>query len=165
VRWLLAAAWAGFALGCAAVPEADLDEIRERVKDPAGVFPAFQDLVRAGDYGAAHKLLSPAARQGLPYEAFYLGFTAFEAPRRMILAARVVEAGPGRIRIAGEEFGTDRSLGLARFAGLWTLDLGAEDVEFFKGRALAWFRRQVRSADGWHFAYPPDWDYAPVGRR
>jgi hypothetical protein len=162
---VLAAVLAGVAVGCAAGTQADFDEIRERLKDPAQVFPAFQELVRSGDYGRAHALLSPAARRGLPYEAFYLAFTAFEAPRRMILTARVREAGPGRLKIGGAEFGTDRELKLASYAGLWTLDLAEEDVEYFKGRALAWFRRQVRSADGWHFAYPPDWNYAPTGRR
>jgi hypothetical protein len=169
VHRVLAAVLAGLAVGCAggctAGPQSDFDEIRERLKDPAQVFPAFQELVRAGEYGRAHALLAPGARRGLPYEAFYLAFTAFEAPRRMILTARVREAAPGRVRIGGEEFGTDRELRLVAAGEFWTLDLGESDVEYFKGRALAWFRRQVRSADGWHFAYPPDWTYAPAGRR
>jgi hypothetical protein len=44
------------------------------------------------------------------------------------------------------------------------LDLSPDDVEYLKGRTLGWFRHQTERADGWHFAYPPDWTHAPVGR-
>ena len=162
-------AWA--VAGCAAAaPCPELEELRERLKDPAQVFPAFQELLRCGDLGTAHKVLAPATQKVLAYEKFYFALSAFEASTRMILSARVhaveiaADGTAGRIRICGAEFGLGRDLRLAKFMGLWTLELGEEDLEYFRGRAMAWFRRQVKKADGWHFAYPPDWTYAPVGR-
>jgi hypothetical protein len=172
VRRLLVGVWIGAVAGCAATPPCpELEDIRERLKDPAQVFPVFQELVRCGNFGTAHDLLSPATKRGLVYEKFYFALTAFEASTRMILSARVhaveapAEAKSGRIRICGPEFGLGRDLKLAKFGGLWMLELSEEDLEYLKNRAMAWFRRQVKQADGWHFAYPPDWDYAPVGRR
>lgn len=134
------------------------------------MFPVFQELVRAGDLGTAYDLLSPATKRGLSYEKFYFALSAFEASRRMLLTARVhaldapADAKTGRIRICGPEFGLGRDLRVAKFVTIWTLELSEEDLEYLRGRALAWFRRQVKRADGWHFAYPPDWTYAPVGR-
>lgn len=156
--------------GCSTAPCPEIEEIRERAKDPAQVFPIFQELVRCGDFGTAHDLLSPATQKHLGYEKFYFAFTAFEASRRMILSARVhaQETAPdgksGRIRICGPEFGLGRDLKLSKFLTVWTLDLVEDDLEYFRSRGVAWFRRQVKKADGWHFAYPPDWNYAPVGR-
>ncbi len=171
MRILLVVLLAGTGAGCAAAPCPELDDIRERLKDPSQVFPVFQELVRCGNVGLAHEMLSPATRKSLIYEKFYFALTAFEASTRMILSARVhaveapADAKTGRIRICGPEFGLGRDLKLTKFVGLWHLELSEEDLEYLKGRALAWFRRQVKRADGWHFAYPPDWEYAPVGRR
>ncbi len=171
MRILLVGLLAASAAGCAAAPGPELDEVRERLKDPAQVFPVFQELLRGGELGRAHEMLAPATRKALSYEAFYFAFTAFEASGRMIRSARVhaveapAEAKAGRIRVCGVEFGLGRDLRLARLGEVWLLELTEDDLEYFRGRALAWFRRQVKKADGWHFAYPPDWDYAPVGRR
>jgi hypothetical protein len=157
--------WA--AAGCAAAPACpDSDQVAERAKDPAGVFPAFQELVRCGDYGLAHKLLSPETVKRFPYEAFAIAFTTYEPPRRMIAGAEVhrVDPAAGRIRVCNPEFGVGRELRLAKFHTIYTLDLSSDDIEYLKGRTFAWFRHQTDRADGWHFAYPPDWDYAPLGR-
>lgn len=171
MRRLLVCVGVGAFAGCAAAPAPlELDEIRERLKDPAQVFPVFQELLRRGELGTAHKLLAPATQKVLSYEKFYFALSAFEASTRMILSARVhavdvpADGKAGRIRICGPEFGLGRDLRLAKFVGIWTLELGEEDLEYLRDRALAWFRRQVKHADGWHFAYPPDWEYAPVGR-
>lgn len=169
MRRLLACVVAGAVAGCAASPPCpELEDIQERLKDPAQVFPVFQELVRCRNYGLAHELLAPATKRSLVYEKFYFALTAFEASSRMILSARVhaveTDGASGKIRICGPEFGLGRDLRLVKFLTIWTLELGEEDLEYLKTRALAWFRRQVKSADGWHFAYPPDWDYAPVGR-
>ena len=163
---------AGAVAGCASAPACpELEDIRERLKDPSQVFPVFQELVRCGNFGTAHELLSPATKRSLVYEKFYFALTAFEASTRMILSARVhaveapADAKTGRIRICGPEFGLGRDLKVGRLGEIWTLELAEDDLEYLKNRAMAWFRRQVKHADGWHFAYPPDWDYAPVGRR
>ncbi len=149
----------------------DLQEIGKRIEDPAGSFPAFQELLRGRQYGLAHKyLLSARTKETLPYEAFLISFTAFEAPHRLIAATEVhrietVDESTRLVRLCGPEFGVGRDVRLTLFnKKYWVLDLTGEDFEYLKGRALGWFRRQVRKADGWHFAYPPDWSYAPVAR-
>ena len=161
---MLAVFW--FATSCASAAECpDSDQLVERVKEPGGVFPAFQELVRCGDFGMAHKLLSPDTVKRLPYEPFAIAFTSYEPPRRLIHRAEQHQVDPsGRIRICNAEFGVGRDLRLVKWQGIWTLDLSDDDLEYLKGRTLAWFRRQTERADGWHFAYPPDWDYAPLRR-
>ena len=158
-------------VGCAtADPCPDLEEARPKLRDPAQVFGVFQDYVRCGEYGRAHDLLSADTKRRLPYPAFFAGLTAFDAPRRMLTEATVhaVEvpegAASGRIRVCNPEFGFSRSLGVSKFLTIWVLDLAQEDLDAFQEQAVSWYRRQVRRADGWHFAYPPDWDYAPVAR-
>ena len=47
---------------------------------------------------------------------------------------------------------------------IYALDFSSEDLDFLKGRTLGWYRLQVKRADGWHYAYPPDWTYAPLAR-
>jgi hypothetical protein len=154
---------------CAAfVQEPDLAGLRERLKRPEEAFAAFQELVAGGRYGQAHELLSPAARKGIAVEAFTLAFGGSEAARRLVAALKVhavtAEDAAGRVRVCAREFGVARELRLQKFLGrLWTLDLAREDVEYFRSRTLGWYRLQVRRADGWHFAYPPDWTYAPLG--
>lgn len=149
--------------------EPDLPALRKRLADPAQAFPVFRELVAAGQYGTAHELLSPAARRAVPVEALTLAFGGVEAARRLVagLEAHATESSgdAGRTRVCGAEFGATRELKLAKFLGrIWTLDLTREDVEYFRGRTLGWYRFQVRRADGWHFAYPPDWTYAPMRR-
>lgn len=155
-------------LSCA---EQDSDEERrERLKDPANVWPMFQEHLRNGEYSKAHRLITPsAAASCFPYEVFYITFASYEAPRRMVLTtqAHKVEAGAstGRLLLCGPEFGVGRTVKLAKFMGkVWTLDFTPDDLEYFKGRPLGWYRHQVRRADGWHFAYPPDWTYATLAR-
>ena len=143
---------------------------RERLKDPADVFPVFQDLVKAGEYGTAHLILSPSPARVMAYEEFYVAASSFEAVRRLIASFEVhaveVEDGAdvGRIRICSNEFGVSKYWKLARMGKIWILDSNREDLIGLKDRALSWYRRQVKSADGWHFAYPPDWNYTPVRR-
>jgi hypothetical protein len=140
--------------------------LRERLRDPAEAFRVFQELVRAGEFGKAHELLSGDARRRLPYEAFVTALTAYETSGRLLAALRVhrADAAAGRLRVCAPEFGFSRDLRIARLMTIWVLDLSPEDLEYFKDRALAWHRHQVKRADGWHFAYPPDWDYAPLRR-
>jgi hypothetical protein len=142
----------------------DMDAVRQRIKDPAQVFPVFQQLIAAGEYGTAQKLLSPDAMRRLPSEAFYLAFASYEPPRRLVASLRVHAVGNGGIRICSPEFGVSRDIRIAKFLSINTLDFTADDIEFFKGRTLSWYRYQVRRADGWHYAYPPDWTYAPLAR-
>ncbi len=168
MRPFLAAVLAGLApSGCAAAACPDADAVRERAADPAKLFPAFQELVRCGDYGLAHSLLSPRSRRELPYEPFAIAFTSFEASRRLIAGAEVhaADAEAGRLRICNPEFGVGRELRISKFHDIYVLDLAGEDVEYLRGRVFAWFRLQTERADGWHFAYPPDWNHAPAGRR
>ena len=46
---------------------------------------------------------------------------------------------------------------------IYVLDFTSDDIEFLKGRP-GLVRLQVKRADGWHYAYPPDWTYAPLAR-
>jgi hypothetical protein len=140
--------------------------LKDRLKDPAESWKVFQEFVRAGEYGKAHELLSPAARKSIPVEALTLTLGAFEASRRLIAALQVhaVDPAAGRLRLCGPEFGVGRDFKIAGFHGITVLDFTRDDIEFFKGRTLGWRRHQVKRADGWQFAYPPDWSYAPVAR-
>jgi hypothetical protein len=153
-----------FSLSCASPPQEGAD-LAERLKDPANVWPAFQDFIRDGLYSRAYDLVAPGTRKSLSYEIFYITFASFEAPRRLVAKLEVHAAEPGKIRLCSAEFGASRDLQLAKYLNrIWTLAFTPEDIEFFKGRTLDWYRHQVRRADGWHFAYPPDWTYAPLGR-
>ncbi|HVR85761.1 MAG TPA: hypothetical protein VMU54_15690 [Planctomycetota bacterium] len=143
---------------------ADLGSLRERLKDPAQVFPVFQELIAAGEYGTAQKVLSPAAMKMLPTEAFYLTFASYEPPRRLVASLQVHAVSDGKVRLCSPEFGVSRDFRIAKFFTIYTLDLSSDDIEFLKGRTLSWYRHQVRRADGWHYAYPPDWTYAPLAR-
>jgi len=142
----------------------DMDQIRERIKDPAQLIPVFQELIAAGEYGTAQKLLSPGAMKMLPSEAFYLAFASYEPPRRLVASLRVHRVSDGQIRVCSPEFGVSRDFRIAKFLSINTLDFTSDDIEFLKGRTLSWYRLQVRRADGWHYAYPPDWTYAPLAR-
>jgi hypothetical protein len=164
-------------LGCLASPgQQEEDERRallRRLQDPAQVFPYFQDLIRKREYAKAQELLTPAARRLLPTEAFTLTFSRFDASRRLVASFRVHRAETlsgerAAIRICSREFGSGREISLERFGPgplwYWAIGLTQDDVEHLKGRALSWHRHQVERADGWQFAYPPDWSYAPLGR-
>src|SRR5882672_4015949 len=141
---------------CALVQAPDMDRVRERLKDPAQVFPVFQELIAAGEYGTAQKILSPAAMKFLPAEAFYLAFASFEPPRRMVASLRVHAVADGRLRLCSPDFGVSRDFRIVKFMTIYTLDFNPDDIDFLKGRTLSWYRTQVRRADGWHYAYPPD---------
>lgn len=153
-----------FVTVCALVQSPDMAVLRERLKDPAQVFPVFQELVAQKEYGTAQKILSPEAMKILGPEAFYLAFASFEPPRRMVASLKVHAVGNGTIRLCSPEFGVSRDIKIAKFLSIYTLDFTAADIEFLKGRTLGWYRLQVRRADGWHYAYPPDWTYAPLAR-
>jgi hypothetical protein len=149
--------------------EPDLPALRQRLADPGQAFLVFQELVSAGRFGTAHELLSPESRRAVPVETLTLVFGGVEAARRLLASLAVhgssTAGAEGRVRLCSREFGASRDVGLKKFLGrIWTLDLGREDVEYFRSRTLGWYRLQVRRADGWHFAYPPDWTYAPMGR-
>jgi hypothetical protein len=149
-----------------AKPGPDMDEIRRRVKDPEQVWTVFQELVAAGEYGTARNLLSPAAAKRISPEAFYLAFASFEPPRRMVasLEKHVVDVAGLRLRLCSREFGISRDFRIVKFMTIYALDFSSDDIEFLKGRPMAWYRLQVKRADGWHYAYPPDWTYAPLAR-
>ena len=149
---------------CALAQSPDMDSIRERIKDPAQVFPVFQELIAAGETGVAQKLLSPEAMKRVPPEALYLAFMSYEPPRRLVASLKVHAADATHVRVCSPEFGVSRDIRLVKFLSLYTLDLTPDDIEFFKGRTLSWYRYQVKRADGWHYAYPPDWTYAPLAR-
>jgi len=149
---------------CALAQSPDMGAIRERIKDPAQVFPVFQELMAAGEYGTAHKLLSPEAMKRIPFEAFYIAFASYEPPRRLVAALRVHASGDGKVRLCSPEFGVTRDIRIQKFLSIYTLDFTSDDIEFLKGRPMAWYRLQVKRADGWHYAYPPDWTYAPLAR-
>ena len=162
------------AFSCLA-PVQDVDEVRERLKDPAQVFPVFQELLRAGRYANAHEwTLSPKTRTQLPYEAFYTAVTIpemqYDVSKRLLNSLRVhrADANARIVELCSSEFGFRHTLRLSKFASLWVLDFTREELEsfvrYFAGRAMAWHRHQVKRADGWHYAYPPDWTYAPLAR-
>jgi hypothetical protein len=161
---------------CAAAASVqDVEEVRERLKDPAQVFPVFQELLKAGQYAKAWEwTLSPKTRAQLPYEAFYTVMTAdemsYDVSKRLMSSLRVhkADAEAGTVTLCSAAFGFERSLRLTKFVKLYVLDLNRDELEkfvkYFAGRAMAWYRLQVKRADGWHYAYPPDWTYAPLGR-
>ena len=124
-------------------------------------------MTAAGDYAGAFDCLHPGSQNEVGgWEGFYLGLTAFDAGRRLVASFEVHALDPeaGRIRVCSREFGLSRDLGLKRLKKVYLLDLTREDIEVLRDRALAWYRLQVRRADGWHFAYPPDWTPASLGR-
>src|SRR5205814_7550488 len=95
---------------CALAPSQDISEIRDRIKDPAQVFPVFQELIAAGEYGTARNLLSPSAAKMLTPEIFYLTFASFEPPRRMVASLQVhaLEPASNKLRLCSREFGVSR---------------------------------------------------------
>lgn len=158
------------ACAAAAGPCDDLPRPADATQKPETVFPAFQLYVRCGQYKYAHTLLTPDTHKLLNWEQFYFGLTAFEALRRLILSTEVHahDLKNGRVRLCSPEFGIGRDFRVASTKigakSFYLLDFTGDDVEYLKGRALGWHRLQVRKADGWHFAYPPDWTYAPLAR-
>jgi len=162
-----AAALLILALGAAPGAQETMD-LREALKDPARVFPAFQGLMAAGQYTRAYNnCLSPKTRGVIGAEEFQIAFSALDAARLLVASFRVhaVDSAGGALRVCSAEFGASRVLGLSRFLGkVYLLDISRDDFDFFRGRTLSWFRFQVKRADGWHFAYPPDWSYAPMAR-
>lgn len=145
----------------------DMDQIRRRVKDPEQVWTVFRELIAAGEIGTARYLLSPAAAKLLPQEAMTLAFISYEPPRRMIasMEQHSFDAAALRARVCSKEFGVSRDFRIVKFMTIYALDLTSDDIEFLKGRPMAWYRHQVKRADGWHYAYPPDWTYAPLARK
>lgn len=156
-------------------PAQDVEEVRERLKNPAQAFPVFQELLRAGRYADAHNwVLSGKTHAVLPYEAFYLALTgpemSYDVSRRLLYSLRVhqVDEAARTVEVCSAEFGFRRQLRLSKLMNLWVLDFTREELHSFisycADRALAWYRLQVKRADGWHYAYPPDWSYAPLAR-
>jgi len=163
---LLVCSWSPVGQETGKPPGIDLDEIKRRLKDPTQTFPVFQELIAAGEFGKARDMLSRDAKQRLPQEAFTLAFTSFDVPRRMIasLQQHEIDVANLRVRLCSKEFGVSRDFRIVKFMTIYALDFTAEDIEFLKGRPMAWYRLQVKRADGWHYAYPPDWTYAPLAR-
>ncbi len=158
-----------FLSACAFAGEGQAPEITEELRDPERVFPAFQKLVRMGHYGSAYDTcLSPDSRRALSYEEFYISLSSFEPVRRLVASARVhgLDSEKGRFRLCSPDFDLSCDLGLHPLTvgknTFYQIDLNRGDVGQIRSRALEWHRHQVRRADGWHFAYPPDWDYAPL---
>ncbi len=142
-------------------------DLKEALRDPARVFPAFQALMGEGLYAKAYNAcLSPGTHRRVSAEEFQIAFSAFGAARRLVASFRVhgVDAAAGTLRVCSPEFGAGRELRLERLRTIWLLDLSPGDIEYFRGRTLSWFRFQAKRADGWHFAYPPDWSFAPMAR-
>jgi hypothetical protein len=163
---MLSVAWMILA-GLASAGGQSAADLREELRDPARVFPAFQHLVAAGLYSKAYNnCLSDRTPAVVGLEEFQIAMSALEAARRLVASFRVHAVDPAgtSVRICSPEFGASRTLGLRKFRTIYTLDMTRDDFEFFRDRTLSWFRTQVRRADGWHFAYPPDWTYAPVAR-
>lgn len=152
---------------CAAPPTSEADGFRARLEHPEQVFPFFQELVARRDYAGAFDCLHPSSQNAVGgWEGFYLGLTSFDAGRRLVASFEVhaLDVEDGRIRVCSREFGVTRTIGLKRLKKVHLLDLTREDIEVLRDRALAWHRFQVRRADGWHFAYPPDWTPASLRR-
>jgi len=155
--------------GCAGQETREPPELQEVLQDRSKVFPAFQEYVKSGAYGDAHKCLSMAAQRSLLYEQFYAAITAFEPLRRLIATSHTHEVDdPKRLMLCNPEFGIRRALGIstlrARGKIFYLLDLTRDDMDYLREQLLAWFRYQTKQADGWHYAYPPDWRYASLSR-
>ena len=144
----------------------DMDEIRRRIKDPAQVWAVFQELIAAGELGTARDLLSKRAKELLTPEVFYFTFASYSPPRRMVasMEPHLIDTANLKLRLCSKEFGVSRDFRIAKFMTIYVLDFTSDDLEFLKGRPMAWYRLQVKRADGWHYAYPPDWTYAPLAR-
>jgi hypothetical protein len=163
---MLSAAWVLLA-GLASWGGQEASDLREALRDPARVFPTFQGLVAEGLHAKAYNVcLSARTREVVGLEEFQIALSAFDAARRLVASFRVqaVDAAGGSLRLCSPEFGAGRTLRLEKFRSIYVLTLTREDFEFFRDRTLSWFRTQVKRADGWHFAYPPDWTNAPVAR-
>jgi hypothetical protein len=167
---LLAAGAALSGAGCAAVPCGDPPPLSD-LKDPGKVLPTLQEFIRCGAFAKAFDAcLTPETRKMLGYERFYMALTAYEAGRRLIVTSRAhgIDVAGERLRLCNPEYGVARDLRLRRItlgrASWFALELTHDDLEYLKGKAFEWHRHQVRRADGWHFAYPPDWVPAPVAR-
>ena len=156
--------------GCAVPAVLEPPKLQEVLQDTAKVFPAFQEYVKRGSYGDAHQCMSMAAQKALPYEQFYAALTAFEALRRLITTSQTSELDGERRRmsVCNAEFGIQRSFGLSTLRAqeetYYLLDLTRDDVDYLREQTLAWYKHQVKRADGWNFAYPPDWTYATLSK-
>ena len=159
---------------CSLVPVQDMDEIRERLKDPAQVFPISRSSSARGSIRRPTRSSRGKTAQQLPYEAFHSIMTgpemSYDVSKRLLNSIHVHRVLPEqqRVELCNSEFGFRYTLRLSRFAGQWRLDFTRDELEsfvrYFAGRAMAWHRHQVKRADGWHYAYPPDWTYAPLAR-
>lgn len=164
-------------LGCASQPEPvpTLDEMRAQMKDPKGLLAIFQRLVRTEQYAVLWKhclAVDPTTgRKFLEQEPFQLAMTNQEVrpvlPQLISsLEAHSVDEKAGTVRICSPEYGISRDFRVRLLAKrFWQFLFTMEDIDYFRERALAWFRKQVEVADGRHFAYPPDWKYARVVAR
>ena len=81
------------------------------------------------------------------------------SPSRTLTSESIITSAEASLRLQGPTVPR-----IVKFLSINTLDFTSEDIEFLKGRTLGWYRLQVRRADGWHYAYPPDWTYAPLAR-
>jgi hypothetical protein len=158
-----------FLSGCTVPAAPEPPVLQEILQDRAQVFSAFQEYVKSGSYGDAHKCMTMAAQRSLPYEQFYTAMTAFEPLRRLIATSHTHEVDTAeRLSLCNAEFGIHRTLGIgtlkARGKTFYQLDLTREDLDYLRQQLLDWYRHQVKRADGWHHAYPPDWTYATLSR-
>lgn len=160
--------------GCAAQPEPvpTVEEMRAKLKTPAGLLDVFQRLIRTEQFKVAWKhclAVDPATgRKVMEEDPFQLAMTRQEVRAvlpRLISSLEVhgVDEKAGIVRICSAEYGISREFKiLLYFRRFWQFLFTTKDLDYFAEHALKWIRRQVDAADGRHFVHPPGWDYAKV---
>ncbi|MBI4566115.1 MAG: hypothetical protein HY716_15625 [Planctomycetes bacterium] len=146
------------------------------LQNPAHPFDYFMEMIRCDLPAKAREILSADAKKRFPEGSFTLAVRntlAPDATKRLILGFEqhsVTVSPDGETALArwcNREFGVflDIRLMRERLAGrwYWAIDFTREQlVETLEPALMAWYRRQRDAADGRIYAYPPDWEYAPV---
>lgn len=157
-------------LGCSSAACPDMDEVRDALQDPRASFPMFKTLVHCGLYSKAFDCLSFSSQRTIGREQFYVAMTSLETARRLICLGEVhtVDTKRRSFKLCNPEFGVVRDIGLTPLRSgskvFYLIDLKPDDIEFFRKQALLWFKHQVKQADGFRFAYPPDWKHSSLIR-
>lgn len=162
VLWVAFGTLPAWSAACQSIPEAD----KSQARNPETVVDYMLSLIRRGEYGKAHFLLSAETRERLRPEAFSLALHSYPSLRRIILATRVggLDAG-GRIRLENPLLGLQPAFELRReFETIWTLHIGKAEWEALVDRGREFVFHQF-DREGGYQVFPPDHKFAPLPRR
>jgi hypothetical protein len=148
--------------GCRSLPEAD----KSKARDPETAVEYLMTLIRRGEYGKAHYLLSAETRQHLRAEPFALALQSYPTLRRLILATRIrglVE--PHRVQLENPVLGIEPAFELRKeFDAIWTVHIGKAEWDLLLERGREFVFLQFEREGGYH-VFPPDHKFVPLSSR